>query len=61
MLAVGRHSREERLGGRFQIAVDKALAIAVQDPDIPRPGVQIDATVKLMRLGVASHEVSSSS
>jgi hypothetical protein len=60
ILAVGRHGLEERLGRRFQLAVDKDLPITVQDTDIHRPGVQIDATGKLMRLGVESPEVSSS-
>jgi hypothetical protein len=35
------------------------LAVLVEDADIHGPGVQVDATVKLMLLGVESHEVSS--
>jgi hypothetical protein len=36
------------------------LAILVEDADVHGPGVQVDATVKLMWLGVESPEVSSS-
>jgi hypothetical protein len=36
------------------------LAVTVQDTDVQGAGMEINATVKLMLLGVESHEVSSS-
>jgi hypothetical protein len=40
--------------------MDKTLALLVQDTDVHGPGMQINATVKVMLFGVKSHEVSSS-
>ena len=47
-------------GAGLHIAVQQDLAILVQDADVHAAGMQIDATVKLVLLGVESHEVSSS-
>jgi hypothetical protein len=37
------------------------LAVLIQDEEVHGAGVQVDATIKLVLLGVESHEVSSSS
>jgi hypothetical protein len=52
--------REQGLWVGLQIMMHQDLPLSVQDADVPRPGVQGDATVKVMRLGVESPEVSSS-
>jgi hypothetical protein len=36
------------------------VTILVQEAKVQAPGVQVDATIKLVLLGVESHEVSSS-
>src|SRR5262249_14699910 len=52
---------EKRLGASWHVLVQQNLAILVQDVEVHSAGMQIDAAVKLMLLGVESHEVSSSS
>jgi hypothetical protein len=42
------------------LAMQHNLAVAVQDTDVHGAGMEINATVKLMLLGVESPEVSSS-
>ena len=55
------HGPEPRVWTGFHIPVYQNLAGLVQDTDGQRPGVQVDPTRRLMLLGVASPEVSSSS
>src|SRR5919106_6881417 len=61
ILAIGRNRLETRLGCCPHIPVEYDLSILVYNTARHRPGVQVDATVKLGRLGVESPEVSSSS
>jgi hypothetical protein len=61
ILPVRRNRLEKRLGCRFHIAVQHDLAVLIQDAEVHGAGVQVDATIKLVLLGVESHEVSSSS
>jgi hypothetical protein len=60
ILPVGRHALEEWLGRRLQLAVDEDLSSLVQDAEVQRASMQVDATIILMWLGVEPHEVSSS-
>jgi hypothetical protein len=41
--------------------VEKDLPILAQDTDVHGAGMEVDTTIKLVLLGVESHEVSSSS
>jgi hypothetical protein len=41
------------------VAVQQEFPLVAQDTDRHRAGMQVDTTVKLMRLGVESPEVSS--
>jgi hypothetical protein len=50
---------EQRVWTGFHILVYQNLTGLVQDTDVHRPGVQVDPTIRLMLLGVESHEVSS--
>lgn len=56
----GRNDVQKGLRGRLQMTVHENLATLVEDTDIHGTGMQIDATIKLVRLGIASPEVSSS-
>jgi hypothetical protein len=60
ILTIGRNGVEKHLRASFHIAMQHNLAVAVQDTDVHGAGMEINATVKLMLLGVESHEVSSS-
>jgi hypothetical protein len=61
ILAIGRDGFEKRVWGCWHVAVHQNLPSLVQDAEGHRVGVQVDATGKLVRLGVESPEVSSSS
>jgi hypothetical protein len=50
---------QEGLRTGLHIAVHQDLAVLVEDADVHRPGVQVDAAVKWVLSGVQSHEVSS--
>jgi hypothetical protein len=41
--------------------VQQDLSVLIQDAEVHAAGVQVDPTVKLVLLGVESHQVSSSS
>jgi hypothetical protein len=56
----GRDGLEKRLRTGFHVPVQHDLALLVQDTDVHAAGVEVDATIRLMRLGVQSPEVSSS-
>ena len=58
---VRRDGFEKRLRASRHVPVHQNLAILVQDAEVHGAGMQIDAAVKLVLLGVESHEVSSSS
>jgi hypothetical protein len=60
LFPVGRDGVEKRLRTGFHVPVQHDLTVLVEDADIHGPGVQVDATVKLMWLGVEAYEVSSS-
>jgi hypothetical protein len=47
---------EERLRGRPEVAVQQDLARLVADARIHRAGVEIDAAVVLVLLGVKAHD-----
>ena len=61
IIAIGCNGLEERVWVGLQMAVQDDLPLLVQDADVHGPSVQVDATVKLVRRGVESPEVSSSS
>jgi hypothetical protein len=58
--AIQCNSPKECLWTGFHVLVQQNLPSLVQDADIHATGMQIDAAVKLVWLGVESHEVSSS-
>jgi hypothetical protein len=60
ILPVGGNGFQKGVGGRLHIPVLTDLSILVQNAEIHASGVEIDATIKLVLLGVESHEVSSS-
>jgi hypothetical protein len=60
ILTIRRHGLEQRLRAGWHVAMGPHLAVLVEDTGIHRPGVQVDATRKLVWLGVESPEVSSS-
>ena len=55
VVAIRGHGREERFGRGLHVAVQQHFALRVEDTQIHRPGVQVDAAVVLMSLGVESH------
>jgi hypothetical protein len=59
--AIGRDGLEKRVWGCWHVTVNQHLPSLVQDAEVHRTSVQVDATVTLVRLGVESPEVSSSS
>jgi hypothetical protein len=59
IFTVGRTGFEKGGWPSGHIAVHENLAIPVQDAEIHRASVHVDATIKLVLLGVQSHEVSS--
>jgi hypothetical protein len=54
-LTIGGNGFEERFWSRFHVAVQHDFPIVAQDADIHRAGMQVDATVKLVLIGVESH------
>jgi hypothetical protein len=56
----GGHNLHKRLRAGLQSAVDQKLAGMVQDTDVQGAGMEVDATVKWVLLGIEAHEVSSS-
>ena len=58
-LSIRGNGFQEGLRVGFHIAMHEDLAALVEDADIHRPGVQVDAAVKWVLSGVQSHEVSS--
>jgi hypothetical protein len=56
----GRHGLEQRLWAGLHGTMEPHFAVLVEETGLPHAGVQGDATIKLMLLGVQSHEVSSS-
>src|SRR5919106_736893 len=59
-LSRGRNDVQKGLRGCLHIPVHENLATLVEDTDVHGTGMQIDAAIKLVWLGVESHEVSSS-
>jgi hypothetical protein len=60
ILTMGHHDLEQGIWLGLDIAMHHNVTILVQDANVHAPGVQVDATIKLVRLGVESHKVSSS-
>jgi hypothetical protein len=60
ILAIGCDGLEQRFWGGWHVTVNQNFPSLVQDAEVHGAGVQVDATVKLVLLGVKSHEVSSS-
>src|SRR4029450_4094608 len=58
-LTVGSNGLEERFRSGFHITVQQGLTIVAHDADVHGPGMQVDTAVKLVWVGVESHEVSS--
>jgi len=58
---IGGNDLQKRLWARLPIAVDQNRAGLVQETDVHGAGMQVDAAVKWVLLGVEAHEVSSSS
>jgi hypothetical protein len=58
--ARGRDGLEQRVWGCWHVTVHQNLPSLVHDAEVQRAGVQVDATVKRVRLRVESPEVSSS-
>ena len=61
ILPIGGDRLQKRLWARLHITVDQNLAGMVQDTDVHGAGMQGDAAVKWVLLGVEAQEVSSSS
>jgi hypothetical protein len=59
-LSIGGNGLEQRLRACGQIPMHHDLPVVIQNTDIHGAGMQIDAAVTLVLLGVKSHEVSSS-
>ena len=55
VVAIGRDDLQKRFGVRGQVLVDQNLAVAVEDADVHRFRVQIDAAVVAMLVRVESH------
>jgi hypothetical protein len=60
ILPRGRNRLEKWRWSRWHMALSQALSILVEEAEVHGPGMQVDATVELVRLGVEAHEVSSS-
>jgi hypothetical protein len=60
ILPIGGNGFQKWFGCRLHMPGLKDLSLLVQDAEIHASGVEIDATITLVLLGVASHEVSSS-
>jgi hypothetical protein len=53
------HGPEKRVGSGLHVAVQHDFTIVTQDTDVHASGMQVDAAVKWVWMGVESHEVSS--
>jgi hypothetical protein len=60
ILSIRGNRPEKGLGCGPHIPVEHDLALLIQDAEVHGAGVQVDPAVKLVLLGVESHEVSSS-
>jgi hypothetical protein len=58
-LTVGSNSREEWFRSGFHLTVQQGLTIMAQEADVHGTRMQVDAAVKRVWVGVASHAVSS--
>jgi hypothetical protein len=58
-IPIGCHGLEEGFRRRLHMAVSQDFSLLTQDADIHGAGMQVDAAVKLVLIGVKSHEVSS--
>jgi len=56
VFAVWRNSFEEDIGISLDVSVQKNFTLLIEDTKIHRFGMQIDATVKFVLLGVKSHK-----
>jgi len=59
LLALGRNDLEERFWRGWHVTVNQNLPSLVQDAQVHRAGVPVEATIQLVRLGVKSPAVSS--
>jgi hypothetical protein len=59
-LPLGGHDLHKRLRARLHSAMPQDLAVVVEHTDVHGAGMEVDAAVKWMLLGVEAHEVSSS-
>jgi hypothetical protein len=57
--SIGGNALQQGIGAGLHRAVQENFAALVKDTDLPGPGVQGDAAVIVMRLGVEAPEVSS--
>jgi len=57
---IGRNSLEKWFRSGFHIAVEQDVPVVAHEADVHTAGVQVDATVKWVWVGVEAHEVSSS-
>ena len=60
LVTSGRHDLANRLWAGSHLAVSQDRAVLVQEADRQGAGRQVEATVRLVRLGGAAPEVSSS-
>jgi hypothetical protein len=58
-LTLGSHRLEERVRSGLHMTVQQGLTIVAHDAGIHGPGMQVDTAVKLVWVGVESHELSS--
>jgi hypothetical protein len=49
------HGTQKSVGPAGEVLVEDDVAIVVENTDVHRPGVQIDATVESVLLGVEAH------
>jgi hypothetical protein len=59
LVAIGRHSLQERLRSGLHVAVHEHCSVMAHDADGHAAGMQVDTTIKLMVVGVESPGVSS--
>jgi hypothetical protein len=55
VFAAGCDERQQVLGSSLDVLVYQDSTVVVQDADVERAGMQIDAAVMHVRLGVESH------
>jgi hypothetical protein len=60
ILSIGGNDLQKRLWACLHIAMHQDLTVVVENTDVHGAGMEVDATVKLVLLGVEAHEVSSS-